>query len=148
MNRRKQLEQQRLLSIFHYIVGAMVMLFSLFPVMHLAMGISMLVAPDTWNSGNSADQMPAFFPIILILFALAIIIIGEMIGILIIHAGRMITQRKKYMFTFVMAAIQCMFTPFGTVLGIFTIIYLQKDFVRKSYGIIDEDDCDETITEQ
>ncbi len=50
MNRREQQEKQRLLSTFHYIVGGMIMLFSLFPVMHLAMGVSMLVAPDTWNS--------------------------------------------------------------------------------------------------
>ena len=33
-----------------------------------------------------------------------------------------------------MAALSCAFFPFGTVLGVFTIIVLQKDSVRQLFG--------------
>ena len=38
------------------------------------------------------------------------------------------------MFCLVVAAIQCAFVPFGTVLGVFTIFALQKLVVRQLFG--------------
>jgi hypothetical protein len=38
------------------------------------------------------------------------------------------------MFSFVMAAVMCMFVPFGTILGVFTIIVLSKESVLRLYG--------------
>jgi len=34
-----------------------------------------------------------------------------------------------------MGAVDCMFMPFGTVLGVFTIIVLQKEAVRRLFGL-------------
>jgi hypothetical protein len=36
--------------------------------------------------------------------------------------------------TFVVAAINCAFFPFGTALGIFTIIVLQRSTVKMTYA--------------
>jgi hypothetical protein len=33
-----------------------------------------------------------------------------------------------------MAGFACLFMPFGTLLGVFTIIVLQRDSVRRLYG--------------
>ena len=35
-----------------------------------------------------------------------------------------------------MAGIECMFTPFGTVLGVFTIIVLMRPEVKTMFGIV------------
>jgi hypothetical protein len=48
--------------------------------------------------------------------------------------GRYLRLRRKRMFSFVMACILCMFMPFGTVLGIITIVMLSRDSVRRLYG--------------
>jgi hypothetical protein len=37
------------------------------------------------------------------------------------------------MFSLVIAGVQCMFAPFGTALGVFTIIVLTRDSVRRQY---------------
>jgi hypothetical protein len=37
------------------------------------------------------------------------------------------------MFCLVMAGIQCIFMPFGTVLGVFTIIVLMRNSVKEAF---------------
>lgn len=54
----------------------------------------------------------------------------------IILSGRFLQQRKHYWFSFVLACIACAFMPFGTVLGVFTIIVLSRDSVKAFYGIM------------
>ncbi len=121
-------EQLRLLAIFHYVVGGLAGLFSLFPIIHLVMGIAMVTgrmdAPDT-----DAVLFGWFF----ILFAAAMIVFGASFAVCLVLAGRFLMRRVHYTFCFVMAALACMFFPFGTVLGIFTIIVLSRTGVRELF---------------
>lgn len=48
-------------------------------------------------------------------------------------SGRCLARRRNRLFSFVMAAFLCMFMPFGTVLGIFTIIVLSRESVKRLY---------------
>jgi hypothetical protein len=57
------------------------------------------------------------------------------ISICTILSGRRIAQRRWQTFSIVMAAINCMIMPFGTVLGIFTIIALTRPEVKAMYGM-------------
>ena len=50
--------------------------------------------------------------------------------------GRGLAQRKRYMFCLVVACVECLFMPFGTVLGVFTIIVLSRDSVKALFGSI------------
>ncbi len=111
------------------------MLISLIPIIHLVIFTSMVVAPDKFFPESGLDQLPLWTMIITITTISIAIILGELMGVLIIQSGRMITQKKRYLFSFIIAVIELGITPFGIVLGIFTILYLQKDSVRKSYGI-------------
>lgn len=120
----------RVLSIFHYIVAGIAALFSLFPVIHLAVGIAL---------ASGAIQDPkAPFPIafagwFLIILASVFILCGLLFSFCLFLAGRYLQQRRKYMFCLVMAGIACMFMPFGTVLGVFTLILLLKDDVKAEF---------------
>jgi len=40
-----------------------------------------------------------------------------------------------YWFSFVVACVECLFIPFGVVLGAFTIIVLSRRSVKELYGI-------------
>jgi hypothetical protein len=44
--------------------------------------------------------------------------------------ARNLTHRRKWTFVFVIACIQCINMPLGTILGIFTIIVLQRPGVK------------------
>lgn len=61
----KDHEHLKLLSIFHYVVGAITMAFSSIFLIHVAMGIAMVIYPGTWSSGKGAEappRIPWIFP--------------------------------------------------------------------------------------
>jgi hypothetical protein len=127
-------EQLRLLSIFHYIVGALAALFALFPTIHLVIGISMVTGRFDDASDLSEAFGPELFGWFFILFALAFIVAGLAFAGCLIAAGRFLASQTHYTFCFVVAALACAFMPFGTILGVFTIIVLQRPSVKGLFG--------------
>jgi hypothetical protein len=124
-------EHLRLLSIFHYVLAALAGLFSLSPLIHVAIGVLML-------SGRfeSQNQVPdeRLFGWMFIAVGSAFMAAGIAFSVCLALAGRYLYQRRHYMFCLVMAALACMFVPFGTVLGVLTIITLQKESVRQLFA--------------
>lgn len=126
----------KLLSIFHYVVGGLAALFAFFPVIHLGLGIAMLLSPESFNKTD--DPPPAFVAWFFIAFAAAFMLAGWTFAALLIYAGRCIAKRKRHLFCLVVAGISTMFMPFGTVLGVFTLIVLLKPEAKKEFGIAND----------
>jgi hypothetical protein len=118
-------EHLKLLAIFHYVVAGMLALFACIPLIHLAIGLALAF-------GGMGGDDPAARPIGLFIAAIAgiIILIGWTLAGLIFFAGRNLAWRTRHTFCVVMAAVECMFMPFGTVLGVFTIVVLMRDSVK------------------
>ena len=127
----KDEEHIRLLSIFYYIVGGIAAVFALFPIIHLIMGTAMLLGCFDDKSGEGP---PAFMGYMFVIMSLAFMFAGWTFAILLIVAGRFLSKRKHYMFCLIMAAIGCIFMPFGTVLGVFTIIVLMQPSVKELFA--------------
>lgn len=125
-------EQLKLLSIFHYIVGGIIVLFSCFPVLHVIFGIVMILAPGKMQSNGSPP--PAVLGWMFALVGGAFMLVGWGIGGCVIAAGRFLAGHRRYMFCLVVAGIECLFMPFGTVLGVFTIIVLMRESVKSLFG--------------
>lgn len=123
----------QLLTIFHYVVSAMVFLFSSVFIIHIAMGIMFLVAPGMVQNGSSSPP-PAFMGWIFIVMGAGVVLSGWATAVCLILAGRFLARRKRYTFCFVVAVISCLFMPFGTALGIFTIIVLSQPSVKTLFG--------------
>lgn len=122
----------RLISIFHYVVGGLAGMFACFPIFHLIIGIAMLVM----SAAHPDEAGPAaFVGIFFTLFAGTFIAAGWAFAICTILAGRNIARRTRYMYCLVMAGVECMFTPFGTVLGVFTLILLLRPEVKAMFGL-------------
>ena len=124
-------EQLKLLSIFHYVVAAIAGLFSLFPLIHLIIGIVFVLGGEGASKATPQMSMMGWF---LIIFASCFICIGQAFAWSLFFAGRNLAKRKKYTFCLVMAGVACIFVPFGTVLGVFTIITLIKDPVKEQFS--------------
>tara|TARA_R110000850_G_scaffold9033_18_gene33361 strand:+ start:397 stop:828 length:432 start_codon:yes stop_codon:yes gene_type:complete len=121
----------KLLSIFHYVLGGMAGLFALLPIFHLIIGLVFVLMPESFD--GEGKQEAAVVGWIFIVSASVIILIGWMFAAFIIMTGRAIAQRRRYHFCLVMAGIECLFMPFGTVLGVFTIIVLVRDSVKGQF---------------
>ena len=130
MNQNQDEQYLKLLSIFHYVVGGMAGLFACFPIIHFVIGIGILISSFTQSS---QDAPPAFIGLFFTFFAGGFILIGWIFAICIILTGRFIAARKNYMFCLVMAGVECTIAPFGTVLGVFTIITLVRPSVKELF---------------
>jgi hypothetical protein len=131
--RSKDEEHLNLLATFHFVVAALGALFACVPFIHVGMGIMILIHPQAFSGGNGPAP-PAFMGLFFIVLGGVFILLGWAMAICTFISGRFLRQRRNRMFSFIVAAILCMFMPFGTVLGVFTIIALSKDSVRGLYG--------------
>ncbi|UCC97882.1 MAG: hypothetical protein JSW66_18800 [Phycisphaerales bacterium] len=118
----------RLLSIFHYIVGAITALFACFPLIHVAIGIAILC-----GAFEGKDEPPKFVGFFLVMFFSILILCGWTLAICMIIAGKKLGRCQARTYCLVIAAIECAFMPFGTILGVFTIIVLMKDSVKELF---------------
>jgi hypothetical protein len=125
-------EQLRLLSVFHYVVAGMAGLFALFPIIHLIIGLFLVFAPNKFTGNGQLP--PAFIGWFFVIFAALFIILGWIFAVLVLTAGRFLAQRKHYTFCLVMAGVECIFMPFGTVLGVFTIIVLTRESAKQLFA--------------
>ena len=126
----KDAEHLDLLAVFHYVVAGLTALGSLIPLIHLTIGIGMA-------SGRLAEDDPVAREIglVFILIATVLILMGLTFAVFVVLAGRNLHRRRRYMFCLVMAGLLCVVMPFGTALGVFTIIVLMRDSVRRLFGV-------------
>ena len=122
-------EQLNLLAIFHYVVGGLAALFSFFALFYSIIGGFLLYAAEH-PGPNSQEPPPAFLGWIFIVLGAVFFLAGVTIAICILIAGRCLFRRKGYSFTLVIACIECLFVPFGTILGVFTIVALSRESVK------------------
>lgn len=124
------------LAIGHYVVGAIMIAFSCLPLLHLGMGVAMLSGAfpvDTETEGN-VEVMPDLFAWLFIGVGGLFFLLGQAASIGVIVSGRFLKKRKNYLFSFILACLMCFFVPVGTILGVFTIVVLSRDSVKRIYG--------------
>ncbi len=138
----QDLEHIKLLSIFHFIVAGLAGLFACFPIFHLTIGLSMLTG--SFFASEAPSDMPFPFSMFGLLFTIipaVLILSGWAFAICLAISGYFLTKRQHYLFCMVMAGICCMFMPFGTVLGVFTLVVLTRPSVKELFdqGVPSED---------
>ncbi len=127
----KDEEHLNLISIFHYVVAGIAAMFGCFPLIHLAVGIAMLAGAFETDPGS--EEIPAFVGVIFIVMGGVMIIAGWSLAICLFVAARRLARRTHYRFCLVVAGISCVFMPFGTALGVFSIIILTRESVKKLF---------------
>ena len=125
-------EHLRLLVIFHYVLAGITGVFSLIPVLHLILGLFLVFGASHFH--NQGNPPPAIFGWFFIIFACFFILAGLTMAILILINGRCLAARKYYTFCQVMAGVECLLMPFGTVLGVFTLIVLSRPLVKPLFA--------------
>lgn len=152
-------ERLRLLALGYYIKGAIGAVFVSFLLFHFVFFLGFSFIPESaWNpapkpataaeslsvtpspSPRPANQGP---PVVMFrIFAAivgVIILLGWTFGALTIYAGRCIQKRNHRVFIFVMAGLNCVLIPWGTLLGIATFILLQTPLARREFGLLADD---------
>mgnify|MGYP003405610100 CR=1 FL=1 len=126
-------EHLRLLSMFHYIVAGITGLCACVPVIHLVVGLAMLFTPEEFSSEQSSGP-DRLVGLLFTVFAGAFIAAGWALAIATAWAGRCLARRESRTFCFAVAAVNCLNTPIGTVLGVFTIVVLMRPSVEELFA--------------
>ncbi|PYI99619.1 MAG: hypothetical protein DME98_00105 [Verrucomicrobia bacterium] len=132
-------EHLRLLAIFHYVGAGLAALLSFFPLLYTTVGaIFIFVArhPTATGPKPGEELPPEFLGWIFVVLGAFFFLAGMTMAICILIAGRCLSSRKGYSFALVMACIECLFIPFGTILGVFTIVVLSRESVRALFSTV------------
>jgi len=132
MNQDK--EHLRLLAIFHYVVAGLAALFSFFPLLYTTVGAIFIFAARHGTPKPGEELPPEFLGWIFIVLGALFFLAGVTMAICILIAGRSLSLCKRYSFALVMACIECLFMPFGTILGVFTIVVLSRESVKALFS--------------
>jgi hypothetical protein len=127
-------EHLRLLSIFHYIVAGLAALVSCFPLLYTTVGAIFIVVARDGTPKPAEGTPPEFIGWLLAVIGSFLFLLGIAIAICILIAGRSLAKHTHYWFAFAMACIECLFIPFGTILGVFTILVLSRESVKTLFS--------------
>ena len=142
MSTEQDESQLKLLEIFHYVVSGMTVMVGCFPVIHLLIGIGLLQIPDFEPGEDTPDvraaqaaEIPRILGWFFIVIPSLIILSFWTFAVVIFLGGRSLRRRHRHTFCMVVAGICCMFMPFGTALGVFTILVLMRPSVKQIFGV-------------
>ena len=131
---KRDREHVRLLSIFHFIFAGLALLGIAFLCLHYFILHTVFSNPDLWKAQREAVPPPKAFLDAFIWFYLfmgVILLAGLVLNVL---SGLFLWQRRHRVFSLIIGGLNCLQIPFGTGLGVFTIIVLSRDSVRELYS--------------
>ena len=127
-------EHLRQLATFHTVLAVIGGVFACFPLLHVGLGLMMMFDPSFFEKGHQAAQPPPpVFGLFFVVMGGVFVLLGWAMAVCTFLSGRYISRRCNRMFSIVVAALLCMFLPFGTLLGVFTLVVLCRDSVERLY---------------
>lgn len=123
-------EHLKLLSILHYVWGGLAMCGVCFGALYFVLG-GFLLGLAAQGQG---DVPPAALGGLFSALGAGITLMAATVGGLNILVGRSLAQKRRYTLCLVMSGINCLSIPFGTALGVFTIMVLQRPGVQQRFG--------------
>ncbi len=122
----------RLLSLFHYVLGIMMALIACLFVPGTAyefirMALPGVVETDLGHPGFVTEA--AFF------LGGMCVLVGVLFATGLTGSGWFLAKRKHRVFCLVVAAMNCMLVPLGTILGVVTIIVLERPSVKELFQV-------------
>lgn len=120
-----------LISIFHTVAAAIIYLKG--AMAFVMMGVGMIAVTAVLH--EKGPQLEALVPLGLIFFALpmAFLTTSWAVATAVLIAGRRIAKRTHLTYCQIVAGLACLSVPFGTILGICTLILLTRDDVKAQF---------------
>ena len=122
-------EHLKLLEIFHYILGALSFLGALGGVLYMFAGLFFFQRV----AASAPSAPPAEMGWLFAFVGAVIALLCAAIGVCLIIAGRSLTARRNRTFCMVVAGINLLHFPLGTLLGVFTFIVLMRPSVAAQF---------------
>ncbi|MDB6025781.1 MAG: hypothetical protein JWM68_2004 [Verrucomicrobiales bacterium] len=129
---RKDKDQIKLLAVFHFVGAGLALLGIGFLFLHHMFLSKIMANPGIWK--GQANGPPKEFFEMFIWFYVLMGVWFVVSSILNVISGLFLLNKQHRMFSLVVAGINCLHMPLGTILGVFTLIILMRDSVRSLYS--------------
>jgi hypothetical protein len=121
------------LGVVHYVVAGFIALFALLPLLHVAMGLGIVTGAFPGPGPGVRDGFPPFFGWLFIALGLTFVCLGLALATAVGLAGTYLRQRRRWLYCVVVDAIACSIFPFGTILGVLSLVTLSQPEVRSRF---------------
>jgi hypothetical protein len=127
-------EHLRLLAIGHYIVGGLYIAFASIFIFHFVFALMGAFHPEMFAHPGRPNPGPpdGMFTVMAWLLG-CFIVLGCAFGGLNIYVGRCIKRRSRRALTLIVACLNTLAVPLGTILGVCTLLVLTRRSVKKLY---------------
>jgi tryptophan-rich sensory protein len=132
-------EHLRLLAIGYYISAAITACFSFLGLIYAVMGAAIGLAVSKSASEGAAQPnqpSPEFLGWIFGAIGFGLFIAMIAMAALKFYTARSLKQHKSRTFCMVIAALSCLEVPYGTLLGVFTFLVLERPSVARLFGVM------------
>jgi len=119
----------KVLVICHYVLAGITALGASIPIIHVVMGVMMISGGFGSSPGASAAELKMMGWMFAVMGGM-FVVLGWALAICIFFAGKFLSERRRRTFVFVIACISCLNVPIGTVLGVFTLLILERPSVK------------------
>lgn len=131
----QDVEHLRLLKIGYYVHAGLMAFFTLFGLMYVMIGgavVSAIVQQAPRSSGSDVD--PKIVGMIFAGLGFFFLIFGIGATLLNYLAGKGLEQRNRRVLILIAAVLSLLSVPWGTLLGVFTFMVLNRDSVRPLFA--------------
>ncbi len=125
-------EHLKLLRIGYIVSGILTLVLSVVPLIYVVIGVVFAAAGSRIPTHRN-DPDPAVLGVVFIVVGLLASAIMACIGALKLYTARSIGRREKRVLSMVIAGIECLSIPYGTLLGAFTFVVLGRPSVQSLY---------------
>ena len=122
-----------ILAICYWIWGSLLLLISLVSLIYIALGVAFLSGALNATTRSSAPPPPPEFGWFFIIGGLFFLLLGQLTGWLNIVVGFSLRRQRRWLLCNIVAGLNCISVPFGTILGIFTFIVLGRQSVKEHF---------------
>jgi hypothetical protein len=127
--RQRDIEQTRLLAIFHFVFAGFALLGIGFLIVHYFFVHTFMAHPFNMRSQMPTEEILGLLNFVYFGAGLCILMGLVLNGL----SGWFLLKKRNRMFSLIISGLNCLQIPFGTALGVFTIIVLSRDSVRELY---------------
>ncbi len=131
IDRQKLLDEEhlRLLRLGYLISGCLNALWALFPLIYVAMGL-FITTVGTFDNKTSDAR---FLGLFLVVIGGTISLLVGTVAVLKLLTAKALRERRSRTLCLVTAGISCLAIPYGTALGVCTILLLTRPSVRAQF---------------
>lgn len=114
--------------ILFIIKGVLTLVFAALPILYIFIGVFI------FQNVNLPDEKSQIGGAIMMVAGIMVFLFLLILGILTLLTAKYLGEKRHYDFIFVMSIINCLTGILGIILGIFTILELNKPHVKRLFG--------------